>query len=172
MKKIVFSLVIVLTLFVVVIFSLGLKTKKIYDTKDLIGKTVSKIDLKVLNEDRFFNISELKNNDFTLINFWASWCTPCRKEHKHLITLNDQNIKILGVNFKDKKSNANEFINKLGNPFFLIVSDKDGKSSVSFGVYGIPETILVDKNLEILKKYIGPIDSNDVEQIIKIVQKR
>ena len=54
----------------------------------------------------------------------------------------------------------------------MIVSDKDGKSSVSFGVYGIPETILVDKNLEILKKYIGPIDSNDVEQIIKIVQKR
>ena len=118
MKKIVFSLVIVLTLFVVVIFSLGLKTKKIYDTKDLIGKTISEIDLKVLNEDRFFNISELKKNDFTLINFWASWCTPCRKEHKHLITLNDRNIKILGVNIKDKKSNANEFINKLGNPFF------------------------------------------------------
>ena len=172
MKIKILTIVSCFALFVILVFSQGLKTNKVYDTKDLIGKTVSKIDLKVLNEDRFFNISELKKNDFTLINFWASWCTPCRKEHKHLITLNDQNIKILGVNFKDKKSNANEFINKLGNPFFLIVSDKDGKSSVSFGVYGIPETILVDKNLEILKKYIGPIDSNDVEQIIKIVQKR
>ena len=60
MKKIVFSLVVVLTLFIVIIFSLGLKTKKIYDTKDLIGKNISEIDLKVFNENRFFNISELK----------------------------------------------------------------------------------------------------------------
>ena len=172
MKKIIFSLVIVLSLFIIVIFSLGLKTKKIYDTKNLIGKPISEIDLKVLNENRIFNTAELKKNDFTLINFWASWCAPCKKEHKFLLSLKNNNLKILGINFKDKKSNANEFVNKLGNPFYLIISDTEGKSSVSFGVYGIPETILVDKNLNILKKYIGPIDDNDVKQILETVRKR
>ncbi len=171
MKKIIFSLVIVLSLFIIVIFSLGLKTKKIYDTKNLIGKPISEIDLKVLNENRIFNTAELKKNDFTLINFWASWCAPCKKEHKFLLSLKNNNLKILGINFKDKKSNANEFVNKLGNPFYLIISDTEGKSSVSFGVYGIPETILVDKNLNILKKYIGPIDDNDVKQILETVRK-
>ena len=75
------------------------------------------------------------------------------------------------INKKIKKPKINEFVNKLGNPFYLIISDTEGKSSVSFGVYGIPETILVDKNLNILKKYIGPIDDNDVKQILETVRK-
>ena len=78
-------------------------------------------------------------------------------------------LKILGVNFKDDESNANNFLNELGNPFFLITSDSDGKKSVNFGVYGIPETILVDKNLKILKKYIGPLKPKNVKEIKKII---
>ena len=61
------------------------------------------------------------------------------------------------------------FLKKLGNPYYLVTSDQDGKSSVFFGVYGIPETILIDKDLKIIKKYIGPIDNNDVKKILKIV---
>ena len=79
MRKVIFSLSLVLVLFIIVIFSLGLKTKKIYDTKDLIGKKISTLDLKLLNDDKIFNTAELKKNNFTLINFWASWCAPCRK---------------------------------------------------------------------------------------------
>ncbi len=169
MKKIILSLVIVLALFVIIIFSLGLKTKQIYDTQDIVGKPIPEVNIKIFNQDKKFNTAELKKNNFTLINFWASWCAPCKKEHKHLIALNKKNIKILGINFKDKKSNANYFLKKLGNPYYLIASDIDGKSSVSFGVYGIPETILIDKNLKIIKKYIGPIDDNDVQKILKIV---
>ena len=85
------------------------------------------------------------------------------------MSLNKKNIKILGVNFKDKKSSADYFLKKLGNPYYLVTSDQDGKSSVFFGVYGIPETILIDKDLKIIKKYIGPIDNNDVKKILKIV---
>ena len=169
MKKIVLSLVLVLILFVIVIFSLGLKTKKIYDTKDIVGKPISEVNIKIFNQDKTFNTSELRKNNFTLINFWASWCAPCKKEHKHLMSLNKKNIKILGVNFKDKKSSADYFLKKLGNPYYLVTSDQDGKSSVFFGVYGIPETILIDKDLKIIKKYIGPIDNNDVKKILKIV---
>ena len=169
MKKIVLSLVLVLILFVIVIFSLGLKTKKIYDTKDIVGKPISEVNIKIFNQDKTFNTSELRKNNFTLINFWASLCAPCKKEHKHLMSLNKKNIKILGVNFKDKKSSADYFLKKLGNPYYLVTSDQDGKSSVFFGVYGIPETILIDKDLKIIKKYIGPIDNNDVKKILKIV---
>ncbi len=153
---------------IIIIFFFGLNTKKIYNTKDLIGKPISEVNLKLLNSENTFNTLDLKKNNFTLINFWASWCAPCRKEHKHLLKLS-KNVKILGINFKDQKAKANEFIKKLGNPYFLMVSDYEGKKSVSFGVYGIPETIIVDKNLIIIKKYIGPIDKNDVKQILKIV---
>ena len=83
--------------------------------------------------------------NFTIINFWASWCTPCRKEHKYLVKLSkNKNVKILGINFKDEKSKANEFLKELEDPFYLKAFDNKGKTSVSFGVYGIPETIIID----------------------------
>ena len=172
MRKIILSLTIVLISLIILILFLGLKTKKIYDTKDIIGKPISKLELKILNENNNFNTADLRKNNFTLINFWASWCAPCKKEHKHLISLKKKNIKILGINFKDKTSNANEFIKKLGNPYYLIASDQEGKTSVSFGVYGIPETILVNKDLIIVKKYIGPLDENDIDEILEIVDKK
>ena len=75
-------------------------------------------------------------------------------------------------NFKDEKSKANKFLKDLGNPFYLIASDANGKTSVSFGIYGIPETILVNKDLVIIKKYIGPIDEKDVKKIQKIVNEK
>ena len=172
MRKIILSLTIVLISLIILILFLGLKTKKIYDTKDIIGKPISKLELKILNENNNFNTADLRKNNFTLINFWASWCAPCKKEHKHLISLKKKNIKILGINFKDKTSNANEFLKKLGNPYYLIASDQEGKTSVSFGVYGIPETILVNKDLIIVKKYIGPLDENDIDEILEIVDKK
>ena len=172
MRKIILSLTIVLISLIILILFLVLKTKKIYDTKDIIGKPISKLELKILNENNNFNTADLRKNNFTLINFWASWCAPCKKEHKHLISLKKKNIKILGINFKDKTSNANEFLKKLGNPYYLIASDQEGKTSVSFGVYGIPETILVNKDLIIVKKYIGPLDKNDVNKILEIVNKK
>lgn len=172
MRKIILSLTIVLISLIILILFLGLKTKKIYDTKDIIGKPISKLELKILNENNNFNTDDLRKNNFTLINFWASWCAPCKKEHKHLISLKKKNIKILGINFKDKTSNANEFLKKLGNPYYLIASDQEGKTSVSFGVYGIPETILVNKDLIIVKKYIGPLDKKDVNKILEIVNKK
>ena len=113
------------------------------------------------------------NNEIYLLNFWASWCAPCKKEHKFLMKLSkSEKLKILGVNFKDKSTSANKFINQLGNPYYLIAKDEDGKSSVFFGVYGIPESILVDKNLVVLKKYIGQINNDDVKEILQIIENK
>ena len=101
MKKKIIIIISCFALFVILVFSQGLKSNKIYDTKDLIGKSITEIDLELLNENKKFNTKHLSKNNFTLINFWASWCAPCRKEHKHLLELS-KNIKILGINFKDE----------------------------------------------------------------------
>ena len=171
MKKIIFGLALVLILFVISIFALGLKTKKIYDTQDLIGKPISKVDLVLLNKDTNFNTQDLKKNNFTLINFWASWCAPCRVEHPYLMQLSkEKNLKILGVNFKDKKINALKFLNDLGNPYHYLTKDSNGKQSVTFGIYGIPESILINSELIVIKKFIGPLneqDLNDIKETIK-----
>ena len=173
MKKKIIILVTSFSLFVILVFSQGLKTKKNYDTKDLIGKHISEVTLSLLNDKGSFDINELKKNNFSLINFWASWCAPCKKEHKFLMKLSkSEKLKILGINFKDKSTSANKFINQLGNPYYLIAKDEDGKSSVFFGVYGIPESILVDKNLVVLKKYIGQLNNDDVKEILQIIENK
>ena len=171
MKKISFATISILLTLIIIILFFSLKTNRVYDTEDQVGKQIAKVELDLLNEKKIFNTKNLSKNQFTLINFFASWCGPCRKEHKYLVELSKKkNLKIFGVNFKDEKANANEFLKKLGNPYYLIASDYTGKKSISFGIYGIPETILIDKNLIILKKYVGPINKKDVKTILELIK--
>jgi cytochrome c biogenesis protein CcmG/thiol:disulfide interchange protein DsbE len=81
----------------------------------------------------------------------------------------EKNLKLLGVNFKDKKKQAEIFLNDLGNPYDFLTKDELGKNSVKFGVYGIPESILVNKDLMILKKFVGPLSTEDYNLIIGII---
>ena len=150
---------------------MSLKKSNIYDTKSLIGQNINSFELPSIDNVSQITHFDLTKNKYTLINFWASWCAPCRDEHKYLILLKkNYNLKILGINFKDKKINASKFLINLGNPYFFVASDKKGRSSVDFGVYGIPESILINNKLEILKKFIGPLNQDDKEQIIKIIK--
>ncbi len=170
-KKIIKSSVILLVIFIIGVFFVGLNKSSIYDTKNLVGQKITKIQLEHFAENRIITENDLKKNNFTLINFWASWCGPCREEHPILIKLNDEkNLKLLGVNFKDKKSNALEFLKDLGDPYDDLARDELGKHSINFGIYGIPESILINKNLVIIKKFIGPISKNDYDDIKNIVR--
>ena len=172
MKKIYFLTFFTFLLFFFYTLFLSLNNKKLYNTEDIVGKKLTNIELEFFNKSGKFNTQNISNNEFTLINFWASWCGPCRKEHKYLMKLNEnKNLKIIGVNFKDNKDSARKFLKELGNPFFILTKDTNGKKSIEFGVYGIPETILVNKDLIILKKYIGPIDLKDLKEIKKIIIK-
>ena len=101
-----------------------------------------------------------------MINIWASWCIPCRQEHKYIKNLSEiDNLKLVGLNYKDKKNNAEKFLNEFGNPYDIILKDFDGTKSIFFGAYGVPETFIIDSELNILKKYIGPINSEKVTEI-------
>ena len=91
---------------------------------------------------------------------------------QYLVKLANQNkdIKILGVNFKDKKNNALSFLNELGDPYNFVAEDLDGKTSILFGIYGIPESILINKDLVVIKKIIGPLNQKQFDEILKLVK--
>ena len=172
MKKINYIIISVLFSLLFIVLYLSLGNEKIYNTQDLVGKKISEVEINLFQSNESFNTKELTNNEFTILNFWASWCGPCRKEHPNLVRLSKiKNLKLIGVNFKDEKDNARNFLRENGNPFDILAEDKNGKNSVNFGVYGIPETILIDSELKILKKYIGPLNISDVNEIRKIVKK-
>ena len=172
-KKIIRSSIILTIIFIIGVFFIGLSKDKTYDTKDLIGQKITKIQIDHFFDNRKISEKDFKRNGFTLINFWASSCAPCRDEHPYLIKLsNEKNLKIIGVNFKDKKNSAQKFLDELGNPYTEVASDKLGKHSVTFGIYGIPESLLIDKDLIVVKKFIGPILTNDYSLIKNIIGKK
>ena len=157
-------------IFIIGIFFIGLNKSTNYDTKSLIGERISIANLEYFNEEKFYKDKDLRQNDYTLINFWASWCGPCKIEHPLLMNLtNEKNLTLLGVNFKDKKNQANIFLNKFGNPYDFLAKDDLGKQSINFGIYGIPESILINKDLLIIKKFIGPLSTEDFNMIKQII---
>ena len=171
LNKIIKSSIILLILFIIGVFFVGLNKNSIYDTKNLVGQKIGKIQLEHFTDNRIITEDDLKKNNFTLINYWASWCGPCRIEHPMLLKLNEEkNLELLGVNFKDKKNNALEFLKDLGDPYDDLARDELGKHSINFGIYGIPESILINKDLVIIKKFIGPISKNDYNYIKNIVR--
>ena len=172
MRKINYIIISILFSFLFIILYSSLDNERVYNTKDLIGKKISQVDIDLFQSNETINTKEFINNEFTILNFWASWCAPCRKEHPNLVRLSKiKNIKLVGVNFKDNVENAKNFLKENGNPFDILAEDKNGKNSVNFGVYGIPETILINSELKILKKYIGPLNIKEVNEIRKLVKK-
>lgn len=171
-KKIIEIIVFFLIIFFIGVFFIGLNKSSVYDTNNLVGQKLTNINLKHFSENKLISEKDLKEKNFTLINFWASWCAPCREEHPFLLKLKEQkNIKLIGVNFKDNKNNALNFIKNFGDPYDVIARDKFGKQSVNFGIYGIPESILINKELIIIKKFIGPLSNEDFNFIkIKVNQ--
>ena len=170
MQKIIKITIIFLLIFILGIFFLSLNKSSNYNTESLVGNKLGEIELISFKDDSIFTNDDFKKNSFTLINFWASWCAPCRIEHPLLMELSkENNIKILGVNFKDKKINALKFLKDLGDPYEYLTRDSNGKQSVNFGIYGIPESILIDNKLTIIKKFVGPLTKQDLNNIKEII---
>ena len=170
MQKIIKSIIVFLFIFVLLVFYNSLNRETNYSTDYLLGNKLTNINLKSFDDNKIYTSEDIQKSRYTLINFWASWCAPCRIEHPYLMQLSkEKNLKILGVNFKDKKINALKFLNELGNPYYYMAKDTTGKQSVNFGIYGIPESILINNETIVLKKFVGPLNEqnlNDIKEII------
>ena len=103
-----------------------------------------------------------------LVNFFATWCIPCRAEHSFIEKLSkDKNIKVIGINYKDDSQKTIAWLKDLGNPYDIIALDKDGMIGLDWGVYGLPETFIVNKNSVITYKQVGPITKKIYKKINK-----
>jgi len=154
-----------------VIFFKGLKNPNLYTPILNQEKKVPSFELKSFDDNSQI-ISEkiFRGNKYYLMNIWASWCIPCRDEHKFLMDLKkDRKIELIGFNYKDNFENAASFLKNLGNPYNIIVSDKDGIASINWGAYGVPESFLIHEN-KIIRRFIGPINNEHLSEIKKIIR--
>jgi len=129
----------------------------------LIGKPIPTFTLPPLEGTLLpgFSNETASQAKLTLINVWASWCGPCRLEHPFVKLLSeDPRLTVFGLNYKDKPDTALQFLGELGNPYDAIGVDENGRVGIDFGVYGVPETFVVDDKGIIRYKFIGPIDQN------------
>lgn len=102
-----------------------------------------------------------------LVNVWASWCGPCREEHPVLLGLSsDDRFAIVGMNYKDKPENARRFLGDLGNPYKAIGVDETGRTAIDWGVYGVPETYVVDRAGTIRYRHVGPLTPESVKSVL------
>lgn len=103
----------------------------------------------------------------TLVNFWASWCGPCRVEHPVLMDLADEGLAIVGINYKDDPANAQGFLAELGNPYTSVGADNSGRTGIDWGIYGVPETFVLDADGQIILRFPGPVTQSALENRIR-----
>jgi cytochrome c biogenesis protein CcmG/thiol:disulfide interchange protein DsbE len=105
----------------------------------------------------------------SVVNVWASWCVPCHDEAPLLTELGkDKRLQIVGINYKDAPDNARRFLGRYGNPFSVVGVDGDGRASIEWGVYGVPETFVVGREGTIVYKMVGPVTSANLDRVLKV----
>ena len=144
---------------------LGLNPREV--PSPFIGKPAPAFQLAQLHApDRAFTQKDMLGQVW-LLNVWASWCISCRDEHPLLVELaKGKTVPLVGLNYKDKPEEAKAWLKRFGDPFRISVSDLDGRVGIDFGVYGVPETFLIDKTGVIRYKHIGPITPDALEKKI------
>ena len=128
-----------------------------------IGKNAPKVSLQPLANSVPFNYDDLANGAVTFVNVWASWCAPCRAEHPTLMSLSQQGIPVFGVNYKDNPKSATKFLSELGDPYTKSGADPDASMGLDWGVYGLPETFVLDPDGKVLLRVAGPLTQRNLE---------
>lgn len=143
---------------IVVFLAIGLTRDPREVPSPLVGKPAPDFNLPAVDDaNASVSLAELKGR-VTLLNVWASWCVACRDEHPLLVKLaKEQGIPIYGLNYKDEREDAQRWLKAFGNPYVRSASDYEGKIGFDLGVYGVPETFVIDANGVIAHKHIGPI---------------
>ena len=139
---------------------------------NLLNKNVPKFEANSLIKNDKFISSEEFGNEIVIVNFFATWCKPCLAEHSYIKRFSsEKKIRIIGINYKDNKKTTINWLNKLGNPYSDIPIDKDGRIAIEWGVYGIPETFLINSKGVIKYKHIGPVTEKIYKKINILIEK-
>ena len=167
-----FFVIFIFLSFCFIIFLKGLNNSNIYAPKLSDIKNIPIFKAKDFNSNIYVDSKKIFVEDsFYIVNVWASWCVPCRDEHPLLMELSkNRSVKLIGLNYRDNLDNAKKFIDEFGNPYFQNFIDSEGTLSVEFGAYGVPETILINKDKIIIKKFVGPINQKILEEIRLIIK--
>ena len=138
---------------------------------NLLNKNVPKFETESLLKDEKFISSKEFGNEILLVNFFATWCKPCWDEHIYIKRFsNEKGIRVIGINYKDNSNNAIEWLKNLGNPYSDVPIDKDGRIAIDWGVYGIPETFIVNSKGIIKYRHVGPITKKIYRKINLLIR--
>ena len=172
MRNILLTLPLIIFLLIIAIFFYFLYAKN--DPKNLPSVLIDKkapnfVSFSLIEENQII-YSEVNNKQPVIINFFASWCIPCEVEIQYLSELSNYNeIKIIGINYKDDPIKARRWLKKVGNPYDIIAIDPAGEISIDWGVYGIPETFVIDQKNIIKYRHTGPITDKSYKKIILLI---
>ncbi|MFO1035396.1 MAG: DsbE family thiol:disulfide interchange protein [Geminicoccaceae bacterium] len=151
-----------------VFLALGLTRDPSLLPSALVGKPAPDFDLPPIpgRDEAGFRRADLGGKPM-LVNVFSSWCLPCRAEHPLVSKLAEEGVTVMGINYKDDPAAATAWLKELGDPFTKVGADRNGRTAIEWGVYGVPETFVIDKNGQIVHRQAGPLMPRDVEQTIK-----
>jgi cytochrome c biogenesis protein CcmG/thiol:disulfide interchange protein DsbE len=166
-RRLLYVLPVALFLMVAAYFALGLQRDPRIIPSALIDKPVPPFELPPLMDDKPGLASTDLNGQVAMVNVFASWCVPCRYEHPLLMRLTaDGVVAVHGINWKDKPTDARKWLAELGDPYARIGSDESGRAGIELGVYGVPETYIVDHDGRIRYKHVGPMTTQLLDDTI------
>lgn len=164
MKKQMIPLSIFAVLVIILAIGLTLDPKQV--PSPLVGKPAANFTLPQLYSNSPFSPQQLQGQVW-LLNIWASWCVSCKQEHKLLVAFSqDFPIPIVGLNYKDDIQEAKNWLNELGNPYQFTVQDSQGQAGIDWGVYGVPETFVIDSQGIIRHKFTGPLTKESINNTL------
>jgi cytochrome c biogenesis protein CcmG/thiol:disulfide interchange protein DsbE len=160
----------------VVFLAIGLTKDPHKLPSPFIGKVAPDFSLPLLHQQEEIFSPKLMLGKIWILNVWASWCVSCRAEHHVLNELVSSNtVNLIGLNYKDEVTDARRWLSRYGDPYQLSVSDIEGVAGIEWGVYGVPETFVMDKNGIVRLKHTGPVTNKDIKEkiipLLKILEK-
>ena len=171
-NKIILSALLLFFTFCFIVLFKGLNNYNIYVPKEKNEKILKNFTSKDLySENKISSDQIFVDSEFYVLNIWSSWCVPCRAEHPKLMQLSkNKSLKLIGLNYKDNPKNAKKFIDEFGNPYFMIITDKNGIISIDLGAIGVPETFIINKDKKIIKRFLGSLNEKSLKEINLILK--
>jgi len=139
---------------------------------NLLNKNVPEFETESLFKKEKFISSEEFGEEIILVNFFATWCKPCRDEHVYIKRFSDEKkIRVIGINYKDNNKKTIQWLKNLGDPYSDVPIDKNGRIAIDWGVYGIPETFVVNKKGIIKYRHVGPVNKKNFKKLNSLIEK-